>query len=58
LVEVPDQVVRHRPQQCHHGQQSMEGVGGTVIERQQVHEVPVQRLIVSEHQLEEVRCPA
>lgn len=58
LVEVPDQVVPHRPQHCHTCQQSLEGVSGTVIERRQVHDLPQQRLVVSEHQLEEVRCPA
>jgi transposase len=57
LVEVPDLVVLHRPQQCRHCQQSLEGVSGTVIERRQVQDLPVQRLVVSEHQVEQVRCP-
>jgi transposase len=57
LVEAPDQVVQHRPPQCASCQQSLEGVSGTVIERRQVHDLPPQRLVVSEHQREEVRCP-
>ena len=58
LVAAPNQVVQHRPQQCCQCQRSLEGVSGTVIERRQVHDLPPQRLVVSEHQLEEVRCPA
>src|SRR5690242_18253427 len=58
LVEAPDMVIQRRPQRCEHCQQSLEGVGGTVIERRQVHDLPPQRLVVSEYQLEEVRCPA
>src|SRR5215472_15810027 len=55
LVATPDQVVQHRPLQCYHCQRSLEGVSGTMIERRQVHDLPPQRLVVSEHQLQEVR---
>jgi transposase len=57
LVETPDEIMRHRPSHCGQCQQSLEGVDGEVVERRQVQEVPPVRLVVSEHQVEEVRCP-
>jgi transposase len=53
----PDEVVRHRPLACCHCQQPLEGVTGTVKERRQVHDLPEVRLLVREHQVEEVCCP-
>lgn len=53
----PDEVVRHRPLLCCHCQQQLEGVTGTVKERRQVHDLPEVRLLVREHQVEEVCCP-
>jgi transposase len=52
-----DEVVRHRPAVCCHCQQSLEGVEGSLKERRQVHDLPEVRLLVREHQVEEVRCP-
>ena len=57
-VASPDEVVRHRPQVCAHCQQSLEGIVGQLKERRQVHDLPEVRLVVREHQVEEVRCPA
>lgn len=57
LVEEPDRIVKHRPQQCTHCYQSLEGVAGEVIERRQVSDLPPLRLVVSEHQIEQVICP-
>jgi transposase len=57
LVEQPDAIVTHRPKQCVHCQEPLEGVSGQVIERRQVQDLPVWRVMVSEHQVEEVRCP-
>lgn len=56
LVEQPDTIVTHRPGQCAHCQQPLEGVAGQVIERRQVQDLPTWRLVVSEHRVEEVRC--
>jgi len=53
----PDEVVHHRPLVCCHCQQRLEGVTGTVKERRQVHDLPEVRLLVREHQVEEVCCP-
>ena len=53
-----DEVVRHRPVICDHCQQPLEGVAGCLKERRQVHDLPEVQLLVREHQVEEVRCPA
>jgi transposase len=50
-------VVRHRPLVCAHCQQPLEGVAGQIKERRQVHDLPEVRLLVREHQVEEVCCP-
>jgi len=57
-VASPDEVVHHRPVVCAHCQHPLEGVTGQVKERRQVHDLPEVRLVVREHQVEEVRCPA
>ncbi len=56
-VASPDEVVRHRPDVCVHCRQPLEGVAGEVKERRQVHDLPEVRLLVREHQVEEVCCP-
>lgn len=53
----PDEVLPHRPVRCAHCQHALEGVPGQVKERRQVHDLPPLRLLVREHQMEEVRCP-
>ncbi len=58
LVEQPDEILPHRPELCTGCQHPLEGVGGEVIERRQVQDLPPWRLVVSEHQVEQVRCPA
>jgi len=57
-VATPDEVVQHRPRVCTHCQQSLEGVTGLIKERRQVHDLPEVRLLVREHQVEQVCCPA
>ena len=56
-VASPDEVVRHRPLVCAHCQQPLEGVAGEVKERRQVQDLPEARLVVREHQVEQVWCP-
>jgi transposase len=58
MVERPDEVVKHRPVVCQHCQQPLEEVAGRVKERRQVQDLPEMRLVVWEHQVEEVPCPA
>src|SRR5260370_21660997 len=55
-LATPDEVVRHRPLVCGHCQQPLERVTGTGTERRQVHDLPEVRLLVREHQVEEVCC--
>ena len=57
-VASPDEVVRHRPVVCAHCQQSLEGMAGQLKERRQGYDLPEVRLLVREHQMEEVCCPA
>jgi hypothetical protein len=57
LVEAPDQVVVHRPQQCGSCQQVLPDEALGWIERRQVHELPPVRLQVTEHHIPHVRCP-
>jgi hypothetical protein len=57
-VTTPDVVERHHPARCAQCQGSLEAVAGTVVERRQVHDLPALRLEVTEHQVEQVRCPA
>ncbi len=56
IVEEPDIIVKHRPKQCAHCQQELSEVTGEVIERRQVYHLPPLRLVVSEHQIEQVMC--
>lgn len=57
LVEQPDEMLRHRPDRCATCQHPLEGVAGEVIERRQVQDLPPWRLVISEHQVEQVCCP-
>jgi transposase len=57
-VASPDEVMCHRPLVCVHCQQPLEGVAGQLRECRQVHDLPPVRLLVREHQVEEVCCPA
>jgi len=56
-VSRPDEVVCHRPLVCAHCQQPLEGVAGQLKDLRQVHDLPEVRLVVREHQVEEVWCP-
>src|SRR6266516_2394852 len=57
-VAKPDEIVSHRPAACVPCQQPLEKVPGRVKERRQVHDLPAVRVVVQEHQVEEVWCPA
>jgi transposase len=56
-LQTPDQVTSHRPVVCQACQQDLREEAGRVTERRQVHDLPVLRLQVHEHQLEAIRCP-
>jgi transposase len=56
IVQTPDQVVDHRPSHCEACQREL-GTVGQIKERRQVHELPILRLMVTEHQVEVLTCP-
>ena len=57
LVELPDEVVPHRPPVCRQCQEDLSAVPGSVVERRQVLDVPQMRLLAQEHQIEAICCP-
>ncbi|EFH85056.1 IS66 family transposase [Ktedonobacter racemifer] len=57
LVETPDQVITHRPSHCEACHCELGEAAGQVKERRQIHELPVLRLEVTEHQVEVIDCP-
>ncbi len=58
LVATPDAVVEHRPAVCAPCQTPLEEEPILRRERRQVYELPPVRLVVTEHQVLHVRCPA
>jgi transposase len=57
LVETPDRIVRHRPDQCPACGQGLADSESTSTERRQVVDLPAIRLDVVEHQAECLVCP-
>ena len=57
-VALPDVEVVHRPTACSTCQGPLEGVVGQVVECRQVQDLPPLRLLVTEHQVEAISCPA
>jgi transposase len=58
LVATPDEVVVHRPATCGICQQALPEEAASWIERRQVHELPLVRVHVTEHQIDHARCPS
>ncbi len=59
LQATPDVVVEHRPRCCQHCQAPLDVAAPAVLrERRQVQDLPLLRLVVTEHQALHVRCPA
>src|SRR5258706_7100853 len=58
LVATPDEVVVHRRATCGICQQALPEEAASWIERRQVHELPLVRVHVTEHQIDHVRCPS
>lgn len=57
LVEQPDEIVEHRPEQCAACGRSLAGVPESKAERRQVIDLPPMQLEVIEHQAASVACP-
>jgi transposase len=56
-VEMPDQVLIHPVLCCEHCQHDLSAQKASVPERRQVMDLPVKRLWVTEHRVEEKQCP-
>jgi len=56
-VEIPDQVLIHPVDRCEHCQQDLRSHPAEMPERRQVIDLPVKRLWVTEHRVEEKQCP-
>jgi transposase len=54
----PDEVILHPIHRCEHCQWDLAQVAPQSIERRQVVDLPVPRLLVQEHQAERKQCPA
>ena len=52
FVETPNQVIVHRPSHCEACHCELAVVAGQIKERRQIHELPILRLEVREHQVE------
>jgi transposase len=59
LVQVAeaDEVIIHRPTHCEACRCDLGAVAGQIQERRQIHELPVLRLVVTEHQVQAICCP-
>src|SRR5229473_8344157 len=56
-VETPDQVLIHPVERCEHCQHDLRAQPAEMPERRQVMDLPVKRLWVTEHRVEEKQCP-
>jgi transposase len=56
-VEAPDEILVYRVERCAHSQQDLLTHPARLAERRQVVDLPIERLWVTEHQVEEKQCP-
>jgi transposase len=56
-VDNPDQILIHAVERCEHCQQDLREQPAALPERRQVLDLPVKRLWVTEHRVEEKQCP-
>lgn len=56
-VEIPDEVLTHRPEQCETCHYELRESSGQIKERRQMYELPELRLRVIEHRVEAICCP-
>ncbi|HEX9069874.1 MAG TPA: hypothetical protein VF807_13960, partial [Ktedonobacterales bacterium] len=58
LVASPDELVEHRPSRCSACHTPLHKAAEILRERRQVQDLPPLRLLVPEHQVVHLRCPA
>lgn len=58
LVDKPDRIIQHRPDECAGCGASLAGAAATEVARRQVIDLPPLKLEVVEHQAEHISCPA
>jgi transposase len=57
-IETPDEILIHQVERCEHCQYDLRMQTADLSERRQVMDLPVKRLWVTEHRVEEKQCPA
>lgn len=57
MSKTPDEIIVHRLDVCPHCATSLQAVDAQGYVKRQVFDVPLPRLVVTEHQAEEKRCP-
>src|SRR5260370_20352019 len=57
LSPTPDRVIVHAVEQCEHCQRDLREVESLQVERRQVIDLPIKRVLVIEHQAEQKCCP-
>jgi transposase len=57
LSPTPDTVIMHAVEQCEHCQRDLRDVESLRVERRQVIDLPVKRVLVIEHQAQQKCCP-
>lgn len=57
LSPTPDRVIVHAVEQCEHCQRDLRDVESLRVERRQVIDLPVKRVLVIEHQAQQKCCP-
>ena len=58
LSPTPDTMIVHAVEQCSHCQRDLSEVESLRVERRQVIDLPIKRVLVIEHQAEQKCCPA
>ncbi len=56
MVEIPDDIIRHTPQNCSHCQNPLFESPIVSTKRKQVFEIPPMKIHITEHQLNVVKC--
>lgn len=56
-INNPDVTITHTPANCSGCESNLSNVSGTVVERRQVFDIPQPEIKVTEHRVEEKRCP-